>query len=147
VAVAADDKEMFLRIAVRPEDQGVQMFLWRDSSEKDMKTMQLTSVMFGARCSPANAHFVRNKVADSHEKTYPSEALNAVKTKFYMDDYLNAMDTTCEANKWALQVRSILAGRRATREDTRNLLGPETRHLHTTATRSTHLSGPPRESC
>lgn len=108
VAVAADIKEMFLRIKIKPEDQESQRFLWRSKPCDEVKTYRMTSMLFGAKCSPASAQYVRNAVASEYINTHPVAAA-AIKDKFYMDDYLNAVDSREEAARTAQQVQQILA--------------------------------------
>jgi transposase InsO family protein len=109
VAVAADIREMFLRIKIREEDQTSQLFLWRESPEADVSTYKLTSMMFGARCSPASAQYVRDRVAEAAASTEP-EAAAAIKTNFYMDDFLDARHTIEEATALAKAVTKVCAG-------------------------------------
>jgi transposase InsO family protein len=108
VAIAADIKEMFLRIQMTPSDQMSQLFLWRNGPSEDMRTFALTSMMFGARCSPSSAQFVRNKVASAGADKFPEAAL-AVQEKMYMDDYLDAVDTTEEAARLLRDVTTLLS--------------------------------------
>lgn len=107
VAIAADIKEMFLRIKIIPEDQPSQLYLWRAPNQPEPDTYQMSSMMFGATCSPSSAQFVRNKVAGEYEHKYPAAAV-AVRTKFYMDDYLDAVDTPKEAAALVYGVGALL---------------------------------------
>lgn len=107
IGIAADIKDMFLRIKMRPEDTLSQLFLWRDNPEEPPKTYVFTSVLFGARCSPASAQYVRDAVAESQRGEHP-EAADAIQKKFYMDDYLDAAHSTQEAVRKVKQVRQVL---------------------------------------
>jgi transposase InsO family protein len=108
IGVAADIREMFLRIKITPQDQMSQLFLWRESPEMDPQEFKLSSMMFGARCSPASAQYVRNRVAEGALATYP-EAAEAIMTRFYMDDYLNSHHTEDESSEMVEQVTKVLA--------------------------------------
>jgi hypothetical protein len=110
IGVAADIQDMFLRIKMKEEDQMAQLFLWRESPEVPPTTYVFTSVIFGAKCSPASAQFIRNEVAESQRKRFPVAA-DAIKNRFYMDDYLDAAHSSHEASQKALEVRqALLAG-------------------------------------
>lgn len=59
VAVVADIKEMFSQVRIRPLDQNAQRFLWRDGDTKQqIKTFAMTSMIFGAACSPCSAEYI-----------------------------------------------------------------------------------------
>lgn len=108
VAIAADIREMFLRISIRPEDQQVQRFFWRPDDASEPQTYVLTSMMFGAKCSPTSAHYVRNKAADACQKEFP-EAAAAVKANFYMDDLLLAAPTAEKAKRAVSDITTVLS--------------------------------------
>ena len=107
VAMAADIQEMFLRVKIRHEDQQAQRFLWRRSCHEEPTTFVLTSMMFGAKCSPSSAQYVRNRAAEVCAVEYP-EAAAAIAAKFYMDDYLEAVPSASEAAKLTRDVTTVL---------------------------------------
>ncbi|CAK1597532.1 unnamed protein product [Parnassius mnemosyne] len=63
IAVTGDIKDMFLRVKVHAEDQNAVRFLWRSSPTDRFKTYVMTSLIFGANCSPFVAQFIKNKNA------------------------------------------------------------------------------------
>ena len=107
VAVTADIQEMFLQVKIRPEDQPAQMFLWRGDERKEPPTKyKMTSMIFGASCSPFLAHCVRDRNAALHADRYP-EAAHAITNSHYMDDYVDSFETEEEAAKTAVEVRHM----------------------------------------
>ncbi|XP_047992723.1 uncharacterized protein LOC125231325 [Leguminivora glycinivorella] len=107
VAVSADIKEMFLQIRIRPEDRPAQRFLWREFDRKGpMKEFEMKSVIFGATSSPATAIYIKNRNAEDFTEDYP-EAVEAIKTRFYMDDYLHSFHSVEIARKITKEVAHI----------------------------------------
>ncbi|XP_063829328.1 uncharacterized protein LOC135078710 [Ostrinia nubilalis] len=99
IAVTADIKDMFLRVKIRPEDQDALRFIYRGDPTKafspemlkePLKTFVMTSLIFGANCSPFIAQYVKNKNADRFESTMPA-AVKAIHTQHYMDDYVDSV--------------------------------------------------------
>ncbi|XP_059053111.1 uncharacterized protein LOC131847549 [Achroia grisella] len=90
VAVTGDIKDMFLRIKVREEDQNALRFLWRSSPAEHEKTYVMTSLIFGAKCSPFIAQFIKNKNALRYESSMPN-AVAAICNQHYMDDYIDSL--------------------------------------------------------
>lgn len=89
-AVTADIQDMFLRIKILPQDQDAFRFLWRNSSKDPVKTYVMTSLLFGARCSPFIAQFVKNKNAQQYTSSMPAE-VDAICHSHYMDDYIQSL--------------------------------------------------------
>jgi hypothetical protein len=107
VAIAADIQEMFLRIKMRAEDQYSQLFLWKQEPGGIPVTMMMKSMMFGARCSPCSAQYVRDCVARESEEAFP-RAAEAVRRNMYMDDYLDATDDVAGAKGLVSDVTKLL---------------------------------------
>ncbi|XP_076655808.1 uncharacterized protein LOC143360652 [Halictus rubicundus] len=107
IAFVADIKEMFLQIKIREEDRDVQRFLWRET-ERNQKpdVYRMSSMIFGAISSPSSAQYVKNRNADEFATLYP-EAVNAIKYKHYVDDYLDSVDTEDEAKRLIREVTEI----------------------------------------
>ena len=107
VAVTADIQEMFLQIKVAERDQPAQMFLWRgEERKKPPVKYKMTSMIFGASCSPFIAHTVRNANAELHSREHP-DAVRAITSNHYMDDYVDSFATEEEAVKTAYEVMKI----------------------------------------
>ncbi|XP_037300978.1 uncharacterized protein LOC119191187 [Manduca sexta] len=108
VAVTADITEMFMQVGLREEDRDALRYLWRgnrrDSRPPEVYRMKV--LIFGASCSPATAIYVMNRNAERHRHTHP-EAVEAIKKKHYMDDYLDSYEDEHRAITIATQVRNI----------------------------------------
>ena len=57
---------------------------------------QYSRHIFGAKDSPTCANFALQKTAKNNPRKYP-DAAQAVLDKFYMDDYLDSLETPHEA--------------------------------------------------
>ncbi|XP_073962971.1 uncharacterized protein [Choristoneura fumiferana] len=90
IAVTGDIKDMFLRIKIRNEDQNALRFLYRSNPNEPVKTYVMTSLIFGANCSPFIAQHIKNKNAQRFESTYPA-ACEAIYNNHYMDDYIHSL--------------------------------------------------------
>lgn len=89
-AVTGDIKDMFLRVKIKKEDQDAFRFLWRKNPNDPVKTYKMTSLIFGANCSPFVAQFVKNKNAQRFESSKP-DAVTAIHKQHYMDDYIDSL--------------------------------------------------------
>lgn len=92
IAVTGDIKDMFLRVKIRPEDQNALRFLWRNSQSptEPVRTFAMTSLIFGANCSPFVAQFVKNKNAQRFQLSMP-DAVDAIHSSHYVDDYIQSL--------------------------------------------------------
>lgn len=107
IAVVADIKEMFLQVKIRAEDRDSLRFLWRgDQRTENPRAYRMTSVIFGAACSPSSAIYVKNTNAAAFKEEFP-EATLAVERNHYMDDYLHSFQTEGEAIRIAGEVDAI----------------------------------------
>ncbi|KAL0882321.1 hypothetical protein ABMA27_000834 [Loxostege sticticalis] len=106
IAVTGDIKDMFLRVKVHPEDQQAFRFLWRSSPKEPVRTYVMTSLIFGANCSPFVAQFVKNKNAKRFESTMPA-AVDAIVNSHYMDDYIDSLPDITSAIEMAKNVTDI----------------------------------------
>lgn len=96
VAVCADLREMFLQVKIIAEDQTAQCFLWRGMDrEKPPCIYKMTSMTFGATSSPCTATYILRRNADQFASTN-SRAVEAIKKRHYVDDYLDSVDTVEE---------------------------------------------------
>lgn len=89
-AVTGDIKDMFLRVKIHLDDQHAFRFLWRDRPEDPVNTYVMTSLIFGANCSPFVAQFIKNKNALQYESSMPAAA-DAILNAHYMDDYIHSL--------------------------------------------------------
>lgn len=106
-AVCADVREMFLQIRITESDQESQRFLWRDGNQSvEPEVYKMVSMIFGAKCSPASAQYVKNHHADKFSSEYPVAA-RSMKSSHYMDDYIQSFDSIQETIEVSQQVVEI----------------------------------------
>ena len=91
-AVSADIEGMFLQVGVLPSDQPSLRFLWREDPTTNVVVYQYTRHIFGAKDSPTCANYTLQRTARDNAKFYP-EASKAVLENFYMDDYLDSVES------------------------------------------------------
>ncbi|KAJ0171004.1 hypothetical protein K1T71_013203 [Dendrolimus kikuchii] len=98
IAVTGDIRDMFLRIKIIPEDQHALRFLWKrpGGSQGDVKTYSMSSLIFGANCSPFIAQFIKNKNAKLYESSKP-RAVQAICKQHYADDYIDSLEDSTTA--------------------------------------------------
>ncbi|XP_067643433.1 uncharacterized protein [Eurosta solidaginis] len=112
VAVAADIQEMFSQVKIRDDDQSSQRFLWRNGDPtKPIQTYVMSSMIFGAICSPCCAEFVKNTNAARFKSTMPQGSA-AVIHNMYVDDLVISFNDPTEAEKVVKEaiVISLAAG-------------------------------------
>lgn len=109
IAYTADIADMFLRVKIRVEDQGAQLFLWRGQDrEKEPDVYAMDSMIFGAKSSPTSAIFILNKNACEFEQTKP-DAVRAIRENHYVDDYLDSVQSFEQARQLIEDVSAIHA--------------------------------------
>lgn len=107
VAVAADIAEMFSQVRIREADQSAQRFLWRfGKQDEPIRTFVMTSMIFGAACSPCSAEYIKNLNAASFRDVYP-EAVSAILDNHYVDDYVCSFDSEETAERVSMEVTNI----------------------------------------
>lgn len=111
VALSADVEKMYHQIRLRAEDQVAQSFLWRNGDTSRIPDVfQMKVVIFGAKCSPAIANYVLHRLADDSAGNISDRtAASALKTNFYMDDFLRSESTVSSAANIQKKVSSITA--------------------------------------
>ncbi|XP_037297647.1 LOW QUALITY PROTEIN: uncharacterized protein LOC115453172 [Manduca sexta] len=107
-AITADISEMFLQIQLREEDRDALRYLWRGTrrDDKPPQEYRMKTLIFGASSSPSTAIFVMNLNAERFKEECP-EAVAAIRSKHYMDDYIDSFETLEKAKEIAKQVRRI----------------------------------------
>ena len=91
VALVCDIAEMYLRIAIAPEDRPFHRFLWRDlDQQKAPEEYEFSGVIFGVNSSPFLAQFVTQHHAETHRTEYPLAAETVLKST-YMDDSMDSV--------------------------------------------------------
>ena len=74
------------------------VFFWREDPTTNVVVGQYTSHIFGAKDSPTCANYALQRTARDNVREYP-EATRAVLENFYMDDYLDSVDSPERALK------------------------------------------------
>ncbi|XP_037943341.1 uncharacterized protein LOC119676179 [Teleopsis dalmanni] len=98
IAVAGDIQEMFSQIKIRASDRNSQRFLWRHSYQSNqIQVYTMTSMIFGAACSPCCAEHIKNINATRFEATMP-KGVKAITDNTYVDDLVISFDNVEEAN-------------------------------------------------
>ncbi|XP_028165136.1 uncharacterized protein LOC114356249 [Ostrinia furnacalis] len=106
IALTADIKEMFPQVKIQEDDRDAQRFLWRDDPNGPIKTFRMSSMIFGACSSPSTAIFVLNKNASEFQDEFP-EAVEAIASDTYMDDYIGSVDSVEKAKHLAANICEI----------------------------------------
>ncbi|XP_049866576.1 uncharacterized protein LOC126367197 [Pectinophora gossypiella] len=106
VAMTADIKEMFPQVRIREQDRDALRYLWRSDKSQPLKEFRMTSVIFGACCSPFVAQFIKNKNAREHAHQFP-KAVDAILFSHYMDDYIDSQDDVNEAAHLAADIVKV----------------------------------------
>ena len=83
---------MFLQFGVLPCDQPSLRFMWREDPISNIVVHQYTRHIFGAKDSPTCANYALQRTASDNAKEYP-EAAKFVLENFYMDDYLDSLES------------------------------------------------------
>ena len=108
VAIAGDISKMFHSINIAHRDQMLHLFLWRDLKDKEQPdTYAIQVVNFGDKPSGAIALATLRETADKFKNEFPN-ASECVKENSYMDDILDSVDDTEEANKLTENITTLL---------------------------------------
>ena len=106
-AVSADIEGMFLQVGVPDCDQPSLRFLWREDPTTNVVVYQYTRHIFGAKDSPTCANYALQRTARDNVIQYP-EATKAVLENFYMDDYLDSVESPERALKRSKELVLLL---------------------------------------
>lgn len=98
---------MFPQVKIITKDQGAQRFLWRHGNKsKPIEQYVMTSMIFGAICSPASAQYVKNINAKKCEHLFP-DATKAIIENHYVDDFVASFHTLVEPERITKEVIKI----------------------------------------
>ena len=75
-----------------PCDQPSLRFLWREEPTSNVVVRQYTRHSFGEKDSPTCVNYAHQRTASDNAKQYP-EAAKAILENFYMDDYLDSVES------------------------------------------------------
>ena len=96
IGLVSDIKAIFLQIKLRPEDQDVHRFLWRDMDGNQSPSIYRKTVLtFGAKSSPFESESTVHMHVAAQKKQFPEVAEEV--QKLYVDDYVGGRDTVKDA--------------------------------------------------
>ena len=108
VALTADIASMFLQVQVPEQDRTCVRFLWRPRINEHVQIYEYQHQVLGAKCSPTCASYTRKRVGLDNEEMYPIAA-KAIQNNFYMDDFIESVETAEEAIEVFSQLRHLLS--------------------------------------
>lgn len=107
IGLIGDIKDMFLRIKINSTDQTALRFLWKEKDCDVINKYAMTSLIFGANCSPFIAQFINQTKNASRFLDQMPEAVHAIKNNQYMDDYIDSFADENVARKMVKEVLFI----------------------------------------
>ena len=108
IAIAGDIRKMYHAIKLKEGvDQHTHRFLWSGKNDKSPSTYVLTSVSFGDRPSGTIAALALQKTAEMGEQKYPKAAMTVLNNT-YVDDILDSMNDTIEANEITSDISELI---------------------------------------
>ncbi|XP_058456361.1 uncharacterized protein LOC131433782 [Malaya genurostris] len=90
-AIVADIAKMYRMVKVTKHDQQLQRILWRNSTDEQLRTYELTTVTYGTASAPYLATKCLQKLAEDGKQTHPIAA-RVLKQDFYVDDMLTGVN-------------------------------------------------------
>jgi hypothetical protein len=108
IAFTADISKMYRCIKVTPEDQAMQLVLWRDSPDEPIKTYRLKTLTYGTAPASYIATKCLNVLAKSVQEQNEQAAF-AIANEFYMDDLMTGSSTVEEALELQQTIHKTLA--------------------------------------
>ncbi|XP_070141133.1 uncharacterized protein [Drosophila kikkawai] len=106
-AITADVVKMFRQVNVSAQDRRFQYILWRASPSQPLSTFELNTVTYGTAAAPYLAIRSMSYLAD-HFMDKLRIGAEAIKSSFYVDDFLGGSDTVEELHQIKREVTTIL---------------------------------------
>ncbi|XP_075979929.1 uncharacterized protein LOC142979055 [Anticarsia gemmatalis] len=107
-AYTADIEKMYRQIYVAKEDQKLQQIIWREQSNKPLKSYQLTTVTYGTKSAPFLAMMSLRQLASDEEQRFP-QAAKSLREDFYMDDYVSGSHSIEQGKSQIAEIISCLS--------------------------------------
>ncbi|XP_038066468.1 uncharacterized protein LOC119736528 [Patiria miniata] len=111
VGLMGDIEQMFHQVGVSKEHRDVLRFLWwpEGDATRPPEVFRMTVHLFGGVWSPSCAAFALRRTADDNEDMFSSDAVQAVKENFYVDDLLKSFKSEDDASFMVKQLTHLLA--------------------------------------
>ncbi|XP_073841504.1 uncharacterized protein [Musca autumnalis] len=106
-AITADIVKMYRQVLVDQHDRKYQYILWRYSEQEPIRTYQLNTVTYGTSAAPFLAVRSLHYLADEYTENFELGA-RAIKTSFYVDDFLCGAESSEDLAELKYQVTEIL---------------------------------------
>ncbi|XP_044249355.1 uncharacterized protein [Drosophila takahashii] len=105
--ITADVVKMYRQVLIDPAHRKFQYILWRSHIDQEIRTYQLNTVTYGTASAPYLAIRSLSHLADQHTSSHQIGA-EAIKSCFYVDDFLGGADTLDQLNQIRTEVIAIL---------------------------------------
>ena len=106
-SITADIAKMYRMFNIISDDHKFQKIVWRFDENEPIEDYVLKTATFGTSCAPFLAIRCLQHIADLYKEINPSASL-AIKTEFYVDDFISGGFTVEETYEKQTQVRTIL---------------------------------------
>ncbi|XP_070144939.1 uncharacterized protein [Drosophila kikkawai] len=106
--ITADVVKMFRQVLVDADDRKFQYILWRSNPVEPVRTFELNTVTYGTATAPYLAIRSMIYLADQYSNQFKVGA-DAIKTSFYVDDFLCGADTVDGLARIKAEVSEILS--------------------------------------
>jgi hypothetical protein len=107
ILMIGDVAEMFHMAKLREEDTEALRFVFRFSDEEELEEYKMLRLPFGAKCSPAIAQYLKEKIASEHQDSHPEASL-AIAKSTYVDDAVITDTNIDHACNLMIEMKKIL---------------------------------------
>lgn len=109
-AVVADIKRMFHQVYVPEEERSVLRYLWWTdlNFDREPSIFEMMVHLFGATSSPSVCCYALRRTAEDNKEKYSTTAQKAVKTNFYVDDFVASFDNETIATDVCHEVANLV---------------------------------------
>lgn len=108
-AIVADIEKMYRMVLVRPEDQNLQLIIWRDRRDSPLRVFKLCTVTYGTASAPYLATKTLKRLAELDGANFPSAA-KVLSKDFYVDDMMSGVETVEEGIQLCESMQQLLRG-------------------------------------
>ena len=93
----ADIEKMFHQVLVREQDREALRFVWRTNKKEQFRDIRMNVHPFGKVNSPCCCVWTLKKTANNSIPNIIARVKEAITENFYMDNYLDSINTQSEA--------------------------------------------------